>query len=312
MHKTVLLKEGVESLSIKQGATIVDATLGAGGHTIELAKAVGENGRIIAFDLDQAAIDEFKIKIKKQPELAKRIFLKRGNFKDVLVLLKKLNVQKVDGILADLGWRIEQVQDPQYGMSFFQDARLNMRLDQFSGENAFDVINNFSQSELTSIFWRFGGEKKASVIAKKIVERRKVKTIETTTELASLVETVSGRFPRRRARTHPATKVFQALRIFVNQELENLKIFLTDSLKILNKNGRLAIISFHSLEDRIVKDFFRENARGCVCPKELPICVCQQKQKLKIITKKPIKPTQAELDSNQRARSARLRVAMKV
>lgn len=312
MHKSVLLRESVDSLEIKPGATIVDATLGAGGHTIELAKAVGKNGRVIAFDLDKTAIAEFKIKIKKQPELARRIFLKRGNFKDILILLKELGIQRVDGFLADLGWRIEQVENPKYGMSFFRSGKLNMQLDQNEKKNAFGVVNNYSQAQLTDIFWKLGEEKRASLIAREIIRKRKLKVIETTTDLADLVEKSVNKFIRGKPRIHPATKVFQALRIYVNRELDNLKIFLTDSLKILNKNGRLAVISFHSLEDRVVKNFFRENARGCVCPKGLPICLCQQKQKLKIITKKPIKPTQTEIASNQRARSARLRVAMKV
>ncbi len=310
MHKTVLPEEAVAALEIKAGDVIVDGTLGAGGHTLAIAEKVGAEGKVVAIDLDQNAISDFKKRLKNKQELKKRIILKQGNFKDIAVILQQEQIKKVDGILLDLGWRIEQVENSSYGMSFLQDSPLDMRLDKNDGANAYQVVNQLSRGELSEIFRELGEEKQAWKIAGKIVQTREQSPIKTTTELADLVKSVKG--INRKEKKHPATKVFQALRIYVNQELSNLSVFLDNSLKILNSNGKLAIISFHSLEDRIVKNFFRKNARGCICPKEVPICVCNQKPKLKIKTKKPIKPAAEEILANPRARSASLRVAEKL
>jgi 16S rRNA (cytosine1402-N4)-methyltransferase len=234
----------------------------------------------------------------------------RGNFKDIKNILKKLKIGKVDGILADLGWRIEQVKDKEYGMSFIEEARLDMRLDKCQKLDAYEIINNYEEKELERVFREWGEIKLFKRLVKIIMERRREFPIERTTELAEIAkESLSEK-----RGIHPATKVFQALRIEVNDELSNLDKFLNRTFDVLKKKGRLAVISFHSLEDRLVKNFFRENARGCVCPRKIPVCVCggDENKKLKIIAKKPLRPSTEELAGNFRARSAKLRIAEKI
>ncbi len=321
-HITVLLDEAVEVLNIKEGDVVVDATLGAGGHTLKLLEKVGESGKVIGIDLDQQAIEEFEKKIKKidlqnKTILTNRLILVNDNFKNLQNIINRLYVRgdikqdKVDGILADLGWRIEQVQDVRYGMSFQQDAPLNMRMDgQKGGLTAWEIINEWSEEELATIFKELGEEQMAGKIAREIILQRENKKIDRTGELAELIKNIKGN--KERGKNHPATKVFQALRIVVNEELGNLNIFLEQSINLLKSKGRLAIISFHSLEDRLVKNFFRAKARGCVCPKEIPVCVCDNEPEIKLIRRKGIKPSKEELKNNRRARSARLRVGEKV
>ncbi len=321
-HITVLLDEAVEVLNIKEGDVVVDATLGAGGHTLKLLEKVGESGKVIGIDLDQQAIEEFEKKIKKidlqnKTILTNRLILVNDNFKNLQNIINRLYVRgdikqdKVDGILADLGWRIEQVQDVRYGMSFQQDAPLNMRMDgQKGGLTAWEIINEWSEEELATIFKELGEEQMAGKIAREIILQRENKKIDRTGELAELIKNIRGN--KERGKNHPATKVFQALRIVVNEELGNLNIFLEQSVELLKSKGRLAIISFHSLEDRLVKNFFRAKARGCVCPKEIPVCVCDNEPEIKLIRRKGIKPSKEELKNNRRARSARLRVGEKV
>ena len=321
-HITVLLDEAVEALNIKEGDVVVDATLGAGGHTLKLLEKVGESGKVIGIDLDQQAIEEFEKKIKKIDLQNKTIFTNRlilvnDNFKNLQNIINRLYVRgdikrkKVDGILADLGWRIEQVQDVRYGMSFQQDAPLNMRMDgQKGGLTAWEIINEWSEEELAKIFKELGEEQMAGKIAREIILQRENKKIDRTGELAELIKNIRGN--KERGKNHPATKVFQALRIVVNEELGNLNIFLEQSVELLKSKGRLAVISFHSLEDRLVKNFFRTKARGCVCPKEIPVCVCDNEPEIKLIKRKGIKPSKEELKNNRRARSARLRVGERV
>ncbi len=322
-HITVLLDEAVEVLNIKEGDVVVDATLGAGGHTLKLLEKVGESGKVIGIDLDQQAIEEFEKKIKKIDLQNKTIFTNRlilvnDNFKNLQNIINRLYVRgdikrkKVDGILADLGWRIEQVQDVRYGMSFQQDAPLNMRMDgQTDGLTAWQIINEWSEKELAKIFKELGEEQMSGKIAREIILRREnKKKIDRTGELAELIKNIKGN--KERDKNHPATKVFQALRIVVNEELGNLNIFLEQSVELLKSKGRLAVISFHSLEDRLVKNFFRTKARGCVCPKEIPVCVCDNEPEIKLIKRKGIKPSKEELKNNRRARSARLRVGERV
>ena len=321
-HITVLLDEAVEALNIKEGDVVVDATLGAGGHTLKLLEKVGEGGKVIGIDLDRVAVEEFEKKIKKidlqnKTILTNRLILVNDNFKNLQNIINRLYVRgdikrkKVDGILADLGWRIEQVQDVRYGMSFQQDAPLNMRMDgQKDGLTAWQIINEWSEEELVKIFKELGEEQMAGRIAREIVLRRTAKKINRTGELAELIKDVKGN--KTRGKNHPATKVFQALRIVVNEELGNLNIFLEQSVELLKSKGRLAVISFHSLEDRLVKNFFRAKARGCVCPKEIPVCVCDNEPEIKLIKRKGIKPGKLELKNNRRARSARLRVGERV
>ncbi len=321
-HITVLPDEAVEALNIKEGDVVVDATLGTGGHTLKLLEKVGESGKVVGIDLDRKAIGEFEKKIKKidldnKTNLANRLILVNDNFKNLQNIISRLYVRgdikqdKVDGILADLGWRIEQVQDIRYGMSFQQDAPLNMRMDgRKDGLTARQIVNEWSEEELVKIFKELGEEQMAGRIAREIVLRRTAKKINRTGELAELIKDVKGN--KTRSKNHPATKVFQALRIVVNEELGNLNIFLEQAVELLKSKGRLAIISFHSLEDRLVKNFFRAKARGCVCPKEIPVCVCDNEPEIKLIKRKGIKPSKGELKNNRRARSARLRVGEKI
>ncbi len=321
-HITVLLDEAVDALQVKEGNVVVDATLGAGGHTLELLKRVGDEGRVIGIDLDKQAIEDFKKKIKRKDlnnktNLTSRLILVNDNFKNLQNIIGRLYVggdikqNKVDGILADLGWRIEQIESERYGMSFRQDAPLSMRMDgQKDGLTAWRIINEWSEEEIEKVFKEFGEEKMAGKITKEIVLRRRDKKINTTGELAELIKDVKGN--EMKNRNHPATKVFQALRIAVNEELDNLNVFLEQAVGLLNNKGRLAIISFHSLEDRSVKNFFRVKARGCVCLKEIPVCVCGQKPEIKLIKRKGVTPGEPELKNNRRARSARLRVGEKI
>jgi len=307
MHKTVLLRESVENLKLKPGMVVVDATLGAGGHSKLISEKIGEKGLLIGLDLDQKAINEFKEKINKE-KIKTKVFLFKENFVDIPKILKELKIEKVDAIIADLGWRIEQVKNKEYGMSFQVDAPLDMRLGRDGKLTARIIVNLRKEKELAEIFFKYGEEKNSRRIANAIIDYRKNKKIETTKELEKIV-IESSRV--KKGYFNPATRVFQALRIVVNNELKNLEIFLENSTEILKPGGRIAVISFHSLEDRIVKRFFRANTGGCICPKELPVCVCSQEQKLKIINSKPITASREELEENIRSRSAKLRVAEK-
>lgn len=309
MHVPVLLREAISGLNISDGDTIVDATLGDGGHSGEILKIL-KRGILVAIDIDQAAIKECRAELEI---LAKKnnnkIFFVNDNFSNLDGIFEKLDIAKVDGILADLGWRIGQIENEMYGMSFRLNGKLDMRLGKGSNQTktAADIINGYKLKELERVFKIYGEEKYARPVARKILEERKLKRIENTNELAEIIEKSIGRYYSR-SKIHPATKIFQALRIEVNSEIENLKVFLEKSLKYLTDKGRLAVISFHSLEDREIKRFFQTNARGCICPKESPVCFCGQKPKLKLITKKPIKPSKKELKENKRSRSAKLRI----
>jgi 16S rRNA (cytosine1402-N4)-methyltransferase len=327
LHKTVLPKEAIEALNIKKGNIIVDATLGAGGHTLKIIEAVGTEGKVIAFDLDRQAIQEFirrnKFTTKKKKEKdeiyiikEKPLILVHNNFKNINKVIRglystgDLNKDQVNGVLADLGWRIEQMQNKDYGMSFQTEAPLDMRFNLESDNlTAQKIVNEWSTKELENIFRELGEESLAKQIAQAIVAERENKNIKTTKELADLIGMIKS---QGNSRLNPATKVFQALRIAVNEEFSNLNKFLESSFDILENKGRLAIISFHSLEDRLIKNFFRTKARGCVCPKEIPVCVCGQERKIKIISSKAIKASKEELRLNPRARSASLRIAQKI
>lgn len=299
IHKAVLLGEAIENLNLKEGSIVVDATLGAGGHARAMLERIGNNGKLIAIDYDASSIENLKT--------GENVYLVNDNFANLENILKNLEIKKADAILADLGISSDQLENEEYGLSFQKEAKLDMRLDKKLEVSAWDIINKYERRDLEEIIKKFGEERFARHIAKKIVEYRKIKTIETTTELACII---SGAVPERyrKGKIHPATRTFQALRIAVNKELENLEKFIPEAIEALNPGGRLAIISFHSLEDRIVKNIFRENARGCTCPKEFPQCVCGKKPGVRIITKKPIIPDAKEILANPRSRSAKLRV----
>lgn len=300
-------------MELKPGMTVVDATLGGGGHSLAILEKILPGGKLIAIDRDARAIRDFRekleildIKLKKE-----NLELINDNFANLEEILTSLKIFSVNSIIADLGISSDQIEDAERGFSFQKDAPLDMRTDREAGLTAKDVVNNYGQKELAKIFREYGGEKCAARIARAIVSRRESKPIERTLELVSIIEKSVPAFYRRQ-KIHFATKTFQALRIEVNRELENLKKFLPEAIGALKRKGRLAIIAFHSGEDRIVKSFFRENARGCICPPEFPICQCGNKPKIKVVNKKPIIPSREETDENPRSRSAKLRAVEKI
>jgi 16S rRNA (cytosine1402-N4)-methyltransferase len=372
IHKSVLLKEVIESLNLKPGMTVIDGTLGAGGHSEEILKRILPGGRLISIDWDSRAVDNFKKRLrtgilvakkeliftrahdsatgrsarsapvninKKNDNQAFSHFEKLGNregkivgdwygaadnYANIKEIIGGLGIQSVDAVLVDLGFSSDQIESAQRGFSFLRNGPLDMRYSQsFQEETAADIVNNRAEEELARIFRELGEEKFAKKIAREIVKARiidppaslrealragKIK------ETQELVEIISRAVPERykRGRVHFATKTFQALRIETNQELENLKKFLIKAEEVLASKGILAVISFHSLEDRVVKNFFKDEARDCVCPPNFPKCVCTHRQKLKIVTKKPIAASESEIKENPRARSAKLRVAQKI
>lgn len=307
-HKSVLREESITGLNLKEGDIVVDATLGGGGHSREILKIIGSSGRLIAIDQDASAVAEFKKYLESKDG---NVDLVKDNFSNLKNILGGMNVLAVSGILADLGYSSIQLEDENYGMSFLQDASLDMRLNKESDLTAKKIINEYSQAELERIIKKYGEERFAKQIAKKIVEYRKAKPIERTGELAEIIDAaIPGKFKNQKI--HLATRTFQALRIEVNQELENLEKFIPAAIEALKPGGRLAIISFHSGEDRIVKNMFRENARGCICPPDFPMCQCGHHPKVKVITKKAIIPNAEEIAGNPRSRSAKLRICEKM
>jgi 16S rRNA (cytosine1402-N4)-methyltransferase len=307
-HTPVMLKEVIEYLKPEKGGYYIDGTLGGGGYTEALAKVAGLKGKILAIDLDEQAI---KNTAEKKLD---NVILVQDNFRNLTAIIEN-NLEKgvlFDGFVLDLGLSSFQLADIRRGFSFREDSPLDMSFDS-KGDNGKTrgIINNYSAEELARIFFNFGEEKHARRIARGIVERRKLSRIETTGDLAEIVKKA---IPRRlwSERVHPATKTFQALRIAVNQELESLEKVLPQAMAALKKGGRIVIISFHSLEDRIVKEFFREESRGCICPPEIPICRCGHQASLRIITKKIVLPSEEEIRMNPRSRSAKLRAAEKI
>jgi 16S rRNA (cytosine1402-N4)-methyltransferase len=302
VHKPVLLEEVIENLNLKEDSIVVDATFGGGGHSKEILKRI-KKGKLIGIDADEKAIEESDLKNDE------RVILVNDNFESFENILEDLKIEKVDAILADLGWSSDQLIGK--GMSFQQDEELDMRLSKEQEISAKTIVNEYEQKELEKIIRVYGEERFSKKIAERIVEYREEKEIEMTKELAEIIKkAIPEKF--RHAKINLATKTFQALRIEVNQELTNLERFIPQAIEKLNPKGRLAIISFHSLEDRIVKNIFRENARGCICPPNFPQCVCENKPKVLVITKKPIVSEDVEIEENSRARSAKLRVCEKV
>lgn len=311
IHKSVLPVETIAALNLKAGMVVVDATLGGGGHSLEILRRIGANGKLLAIDQDASAIERFQERLRTEKNIDERVILIKDNFANLSEVLEGAGLDTVDAILADLGFSSDQMDDPARGMSFQADALLDMRLDQASRLTAKTVVNKYDELEIERILREYGEERHARRIARKIIEKRKFREIETTGELAELVRSaIPAR--ERNSKLHPATKTFQALRIEVNRELESLEKFLPQAIEKLKSGGRLAVISFHSLEDRIVKNIFSENARGCVCPKEFPVCRCYQEAKVKVVTRKPIVPGETEISDNPRARSAKLRICEKI
>jgi 16S rRNA (cytosine1402-N4)-methyltransferase len=303
-HVPVLAEKVRELLALQPGATVVDCTFGAGGHARLLATDVGREGRLIAVDRDPEARTFFERVRRELP--AQSRFL-RGDFAIVLTQLAENGVE-ADAVLLDLGVSSMQIDRPERGFSYAVDAPLDMRMDPSAERSARDVVNELDERELAEVLRRYGEERFARQIARAIVRRRASQPFERT---GDLVETIKSAIPapRRFGDGHPAKRVFQALRITVNEELESLERALPAALEMLRPGGRVAVISFHSLEDRIVKRFFAAEARGCVCPPELPVCVCGREPRLRLVTRKAVRPTPQEIAANPRSASARLRVA---
>jgi len=306
-HTPVLAEEVRELLDVRPGNTVVDATFGAGGHARLLAEDLDGKGKLVAIDRDPT-VKPYVDRVKASAGVDVRFL--RGDFAVVLSQLAA-NAVDADAILLDLGVSSMQLDRPERGFSYATDAPLDMRMDPSSEPSARDIVNTWGEQELVTIFRRYGEERYARQIARAIVRRRGQQPLERTGEL---VDTIKGAIPTpaRFGEGHPAKRVFQALRIAVNDELHALETALPAALAMLRPGGRLAVISFHSLEDRIVKRFFSEKAKGCTCPPELPVCVCGKQPELRILTRKPVRPTDREVDVNPRAGSARLRAAVKV
>jgi 16S rRNA (cytosine1402-N4)-methyltransferase len=302
-HIPVLLKECIEALNIKTGGIYADATLGGGSHTKSILLA-NENIKVYAFDKDISAIDHCKTKLAKYEN---RLEIFNDNFKNLRTNLALSRVKKIDGILLDLGVSSHQIDNPAKGFSFSYDGKPDMRMNRNNELSAYDVVNEYSYADLKRIFIEYGEEKEAGRIARKITEKRLLKTIESTLELADIIDSATYSKQKIKAKA----RIFQALRIHVNNEIEDLKEVLHEAVSALNPGGRIVVISYHSLEDRIVKKFFAEEEKDCVCPNSFPKCVCSKVSTIKILTKKPINPSEAEIAINRRAKSAKLRIAEK-
>ena len=307
-HVSVLLDECIDGLKIKEDGIYVDGTLGGGGHSLEIVKRLGEKGRLIAIDRDADALMAAGAKLHAH---ASKITYVHDDFKNCCTVLDELGIDEVDGILLDLGVSSYQLDNAERGFSYMKDAPLDMRMDQNQFLTAFNVVNEFTVSQLTKILYEYGEEKLAPRIAERIAAVRDKETISTTLQLAKLVE---GCYP---AKTrwkygHPAKRTFQAIRICVNNELTGLGDTVTNMARRLKKGGRMAVITFHSLEDRIVKTAFKDLALSCTCPPDFPVCVCGKVKEVELVNKKPIVASQEELNRNSRAESAKLRIVERV
>ncbi len=302
-HISVLLEETIENLNIKPEGIYVDGTLGGGGHSYEIAKRL-TTGRLIGIDQDEAAIAAAGERLAK---FGDRVTVVRSNYCDMKQVLKDLSIGNVDGILLDLGVSSYQLDTPERGFSYKEDAPLDMRMDTRGELTAKDIINNYSEMELFRIIRDYGEDNFAKNIAKHIVRRREEKPIGTTFEL---IEVIKAAIPMkvRKNSGHPAKRTFQAIRIELNRELEVLRDTLQDMIDLLSPGGRLCIITFHSLEDRIVKASFKQNENPCTCPPDFPVCVCGKTPRGRVISRKPILPSEEELENNSRSKSAKLRV----
>lgn len=303
-HIPVLLKESLEYLVTNENGIYFDGTIGFGGHTSEILKKLTSSAKVIATDKDINAFNYCKEFFKNDD----RVKLFNAGFTDINVISKIESIKSYDGIFADLGVSSFQLDNLDSGFTYREDALLDLRMDKTKGVPAYEIINSFEQKELADIFYKYGEEKQSRLISKKIIEERKLKKITGTMEFRKIIESV---IPERFAKK-TLSRIFQALRIYVNNELDELKVFLEKSVNLLKENGRIVILTYHSLEDRIVKEHFNYESLDCICPKEIPICVCDKEQRLKILTRKPIVPTDDELSLNPRSRSAKLRAAVRV
>ncbi len=306
-HVSVLFKESIEALKIKSDGIYADGTLGGGGHSHGILSA-SEGCHLIGIDQDKEAI---AAATKRLSEFSDRVTIVNRNFSEIKNILSELNIEKIDGAVLDLGVSSYQLDNAERGFSYMHDAALDMRMNISSPKTAYEVVNSYSCEELTRIFYEYGEEKWSKRIAEFICERRREKPIETTFELVDIIKAAIPKKARMDG-GHPAKRVFQAIRIEVNNELGILEQSVRDFTSCLKKGGRLAIITFHSLEDRIVKKTFQEMAKGCICPKEFPVCMCGRKPEIKIISRKPVLPSEKEIEENSRSKSAKLRIAEKL
>lgn len=305
-HYSVLLKESVDFLNVSQNGIYVDATLGGGGHSLEILNSGAAS--LIGIDRDCEAIAAAEKRLDKFKD---KLITVNDNFSNIKNILKSLDVSEIDGAVMDLGVSSYQLDNAERGFSYMHNAPLDMRMDRRSFKSAYEVVNEYTKEELTRIFYEYGEEKWSARVADFIVKKRAESDIKTTGEL---VEIIKSAIPQkaRLAGGHPAKRVFQAIRIEVNGELEILKQAVSDFIDVLKPGGVLCVITFHSLEDRIVKKTFSEAATGCICPKSFPVCVCNNKPKVKILNSKPVLPTERELDENTRSKSAKLRAVVKL
>ena len=304
-HKSVLLYETIDSLNVKPDGIYVDGTLGGGGHALEVCRRLGEYGRLIGIDQDADAIAAASERLRDYED---RVTIVRSNYEEIQSVLKDLGIEKADGIYLDLGGSSYQLDTPERGFTYREeDAPLDMRMDQRNTRTAADIVNTYSEFDLYRIIRDYGEDKFAKNIAKHIVRARETKRIETTGELTEIIkEAVPAKV--RAVGGHPSKKTFQAIRIELNQELEVLNNSIDTMIDLLNPGGRLAVITFHSLEDRIVKIRFRNNENPCTCPPDFPVCVCGKVSKGRVITRKPVVPSEEEINGNKRSKSSKLRV----
>lgn len=303
-HVSVLLEETVSNLMIKEDGVYVDGTMGGAGHSYQICKQLGENGRFVGIDQDEAAIRTGQERLQ---EFGDKVSIVRSNYCNMKQVLQELDIEKVNGIVLDLGVSSHQLDTAERGFSYKEDGPLDMRMDKRQERTAKDIVNGYSEMELYRIIRDYGEDKFAKNIAKHIVRMRQEKEFETTYELN---EAIKAAIPMkvRKNTGHPSKKTFQAIRIELNKELEVLNNTLQDMIDLLDDNGRICIITFHSLEDRIVKSIFRKNENPCTCPPGFPVCMCGLKSKGKVITRKPILPSEGEMEANRRSKSAKLRV----
>lgn len=303
-HKSVLLEETINGLNIRPDGTYVDGTLGGGGHAYEIARRLSDKGSIIGIDQDAAAIEAAGIRLK---DFGEKVTIVRSNYCEMKSRLNELGIDKVDGIILDLGVSSYQLDTAERGFSYREDAPLDMRMDTRQTMTARDIVNDYSEMELYRVIRDYGEDKFAKNIAKHIVAARGRAVIETTGQLTQIIrESIPMKYQKMSG--HPAKRTFQAIRIELNRELDVLRDSLDDMIDLLKPGGRLCIITFHSLEDRIVKSAFRKNENPCTCPSDFPVCVCGKVSKGKVITKKPILPSKEEQEYNSRSKSAKLRI----
>jgi len=307
-HYSVLLNETIEMLRIKEDGTYVDCTLGGAGHSNAILSHLSESGKLVGIDRDDFALSKARERLEKYGE---RAVLCKGNFVDGAQMLSELGINEIDGVVADLGVSSFQLDDAERGFSYMHDAPLDMRMNRDDAFTAYDVVNGYDEKKLSKVIDMYGEERYASSIARKIVYKRQEKPIETTFELSEIIKSAIPA-KNRIDGPHPAKRTFQALRIEVNGELDIIADTINSLFPLIKSGGRMAIITFHSLEDRIVKHTFLEQTKGCECPPDFPVCVCGKKPKGVVVTKKPIVPSETELEENPRSRSAKLRVIEKI